>query len=179
MVLLPLAGQHWAGGAGYGPALAVLGFGALGAPLLWWLGRTTASRTRLGLVLFGLTIALLPLTTAVGWALVPLAVAGAATVHVEGALTETIQDGVPDTVRAGLLGLTDSVMVGAAMVGSLVAPWLSGAIGPRALLVALAVLTLAGAGAVHASRPARATSRGSALEPHIPAQRTAADARTR
>jgi MFS family permease len=166
--LLPLAGGYWSGGeAGYGPATAVLGFGAVAAPLLWWLGRTATSRTRLGLLLFGLTIGLAPLAPALTWAVLPLAVAGAATVHVEGALTETIQDGVPDNARAGVLGLTDSVMVGAAMLGSLVAPWIAATIGARGLLVLLAAVAVTGAasyGAMRRPRPQPVM---------IPAQRTA------
>jgi MFS family permease len=172
--LLPLAGGYWSGGeAGYGPATAVLGFGALAAPLLWWLGRTATSRTRLGLLLFGLTIGLVPLAPALGWAVLPLAVAGAATVHVEGALTETIQDGVPDSARAGVLGLTDSVMVGAAMLGSLVAPWLAATIGARALLVVLAAVSLTGAAAYGAMRRRRPQA------VRIPAQRGPREARPR
>ena len=155
LALLPLAARHWSGGqAGFGPATAVLGFGALGAPLLWWLGRSATSRTALGLVLLALTIGLLPMAPALGWALLPLALAGAATVFVEGALTETIQDGVPDAARAGVLGLTDSVMVGAALVGSLVAPWLAATIGARGLLLLLAATALATALPLRpASRP--------------------------
>jgi MFS transporter len=154
--LLPLAGSHWSGGeAGYGPATAALGFGALAAPLLWWLGRNATSRTRLGLLLFGLTIGLVPLAPALTWAVLPLAVAGAATVHVEGALTETIQDGVPNNARAGVLGLTDSVMVGAAMLGSLVAPWFAATIGARGLLVVLAAVAVSGAASCGAWRRRR------------------------
>ena len=96
-------------------------------------------------MLLALTIGLLPMAPALGWAVLPLALAGAATVYVEGALTETIQDGVPDAARAGVLGLTDSVMVGAALVGSLVAPWLAATLGARGLLLLLAAMALAGA----------------------------------
>jgi hypothetical protein len=170
IVLLPLAAGRWSGGeTGYGPATAVLGFGALGAPLLWWLGRTAISRTRLGLLLLGASVALVPLAPAVGWALLPLAVAGAATVHVEGALTETIQDGVPDAARAGVLGLTDSVMVGAAMIGSLLAPWLAATVGAPLLLVILAAATVAGA-AAYGAQP-----RGRTVAVTIPAQRRSSD----
>jgi hypothetical protein len=73
----------------------------------------------------------------------PLAVVGAATVHVESAVTEAIQDAVPDAHRAGALGVTDSVMVGSGLAGSLVAPWLGSAMGPRAELLLLASLSVA------------------------------------
>ncbi len=62
----------------------------------------------------------------------------------ESAVTETIQDGVPDERRAGVLGLTDSVMVGAAMVGSLLAPWLASVVGARASLLLIAAVTMMG-----------------------------------
>ncbi len=168
LALLPLAAGHWTGGeTGYGPATAALGFGALAAPLLWWLGRSATTRTWLGLVLLALVIGLVPLAPGLGWALLPLALAGAATVFVEAALTETIQDGVPDSARAGVLGLTDSVMVGAAMVGSLVAPWLAATIGARGLVLLLAATTLAAASTYVGTRRRRAAPVA------IPAQRTA------
>jgi MFS family permease len=96
---------------------------------------------RWGLLLLGGALLLVASTPSVVWALAPLAVVGAVSVHVEGALTETIQDAVPDSARAGVLGLTDTVMVAAALLGSLAAPWLSSAVGPRS-----AVLLLAGVG---------------------------------
>ena len=99
MALLPLAAEDWSGG--YGPATAVLGFGAVAAPLLWRLGGSPGARARAGLVLLAAALAALPLSPALGWALPSLAVAGAAAVHVEGAVTETLQDAVPDEHRAG------------------------------------------------------------------------------
>ena len=145
LLLLPIAEDVWHKGAGgYGLATGWLGFGALAAPLLWWLGRSAASRRRRGLVVLGLSLAAVPLVPVMGWALPLLAVVGAASVHVESAVTETIQDGVPDEQRAGVLGLTDSVMVGAAMVGSLLAPWLASVVGARASLLLIAAVTMIG-----------------------------------
>jgi hypothetical protein len=142
--LLPVAEHVWSGGgSGYGLATGLLGVGALAAPLLWRLGTTPTARARWGLLLLAVAVAVLPLTPAVAWALAPLAVAGAATVHVESAVTETIQDAVPDRVRAGVLGLTDSVMVAAALVGSLVAPGLVAALGVLGLFGLLTLVTLA------------------------------------
>ena len=175
LALLPLAERLWkGGGTGYGLATGVLGFGALAAPALWRLGSTAGGRARGGLLLLGGALIVLPLTSEIGWALVPLAVAGAATVHVERALTETIQDGVPDAARAGVLGLTDSVMVGAALVGSLAAPWLASGLGVRAFLVLLAVMCMAGTAAVARARPAAVadTPTGAPTSgPPIPQQR--------
>ena len=61
---------------------------------------------------------------------------------VESLLTGTLQDAVPDRYRAGALGLADTVMVGACLVGSLVAPALARYAGarPALLLVALAAV---------------------------------------
>ncbi len=170
LALLPLATLGWRdGGAGYGLATGLLGFGALGAPLLWWLGSSAHARARLGLVLLGVALLVVPVGPGVAWALAPLAVVGAASVHVESAVTETIQDAVPDDRRAGILGLTDSVMVGAALVGSLAAPWLSSLLGAHALFVLLAVLCLAAV--VVPVRHARHVGAGSV--PWVPRQRTA------
>ena len=57
-------------------------------------------------------------------------------------LTGTLQDAVPDRYRAGALGLADTIMVGACLVGSLVAPALSRYAGarPALLLVAAAAV---------------------------------------
>jgi hypothetical protein len=163
LALLPLAERVWAGGgAGFGPAVAVLGLGALGAPLLWWLGSGAAARTRRGLLLLAVALAVTAAGPAVGWVLVPLAVAGAASVHVEASATGAIQDGVPDGHRAGVLGLTDSVMVAAAMLASLVAPWAASVLGPRGLVAALA-----GACVAMVLLPAT----GRAVAPSIPGQR--------
>ena len=71
-----------------------------------------------------------------------LALAGATGVVVESRLTGTLQDAVPDRYRAGALGLADTVMVGACLVGSLVAPALATYAGarPALLVVALAAV---------------------------------------
>ena len=174
LALLPLAERLWGnGGTGYGLATGVLGFGALAAPALWRLGSTAGGRARAGLLLLGGSLTVLPLTPEIGWALVPLVVAGAASVHVEGALTETIQDGVPDAARASVLGLTDSVMVGAALAGSLAAPWLASGLGVRAFVVILAGACVAGTAAVARTRPAAVPdpASGPTSAPPIPQQR--------
>ncbi len=174
LALLPLSTEAWRGGArGYGLAAAMVGFGALAAPALWRLGRTTGGRARFGLVLVGVALAVVPLAPTVGWALAPLVVVGAATVHVEGALTEAIQDAVPDHHRAGMLGLTDSVMVGAALLASLAAPWLSSTLGAALTVVLLAACCTAAAGLPLESRRAVPTglSRPAAPGPSVPSQR--------
>jgi MFS family permease len=138
LTLLPLAAAGW-GPTGFGVATGVLGFGALAAPLLWWFGRTSLRRARAGLLLLAFALVLVPFSPHLLLALPALAVVGAAAVHVEGAATETIQDGVPDAHRAGTLGLTDSAMVGAAMLGSLVAPLMVSLLGAGWFVVLLAL----------------------------------------
>jgi MFS family permease len=169
LALLPVSAQLWhAGDSGYGLATGLLGFGAVGAPLLWRLGSSARGRARWGLLLLGGSLVVVPLTPAVGWAALPLVIAGAATVHVEGAVTEAIQDAVPDSQRAGALGLTDSVMVGAGLAGSLLAPWLSSALGPRGVVLFLAAASMATVAAL-GRRDAEA------VEPRVPSQRRADD----
>ena len=144
LVLLPLSEETWGrGDAGFGIATACLGFGALGAPLLARLARQLggATTTR-GLVTIGVAVALVA-ATPVPWPALPvLALAGASGVVVESLLTGTLQDAVPDRYRAGALGLADTVMVGACLVGSLVAPALAKYAGarPALLVVALAAV---------------------------------------
>jgi MFS family permease len=139
VVLLPLSHDAWGlGDAGFGVATACLGFGALGAPL-WRLWRATRTH---GLVLLALAL-LVVAATPVPWVALPLlGLAGATGVVVESRLTQTLQDAVPDHYRAGALGLADCVMVGGALVGTLVAPALARFAGarPALLVVALAAL---------------------------------------
>lgn len=156
VALLPLAEEIWAGGtpawsdaSAYGLATGALGFGALGGPLLRSVGRALATRMARGLL-----VAAVALTAASGapsawWAVAPLLVVGAAAVGVEAAATELLQDTVPDHRRAGVLGLGDSVMVLAALLGALLAPPLAGVWGPRPVLWLLAVACLLGAPVVH------------------------------
>ena len=69
----------------------------------------------------------------------PLAVAGASGTVVECVSTEVLQRSLPDRMRAFALGLADAVMVAAAMLGALVAPWLASMLGPVPLFVTLAL----------------------------------------
>ncbi len=136
LVLLPLSQDSWGHGeAGFGIATACLGFGALGAPVLARL--VTATRTGC-LTTVGVALALVALTP-VPWPALPLlALAGAAGVVVESLVTGTLQDAVPDHYRAGALGLADTVMVGACLVGSLGAPALATYAGAQPALLAVA-----------------------------------------
>jgi MFS family permease len=139
VVLLPLSHDTWElGDAGFGVATACLGFGALGAPL-WRLWRATRTH---GLVLIALAL-LVVAATPVPWVALPvLGLAGATGVVVESRLTQTLQGAVPDHYRAGALGLADCIMVGGALVGSLVGPFANRLAGARPALLVVAALCL-------------------------------------
>ena len=64
--------------------------------------------------------------------------------QVETAATAAIQRHAPDPMRATVLGITDTAMVAAALVGALVAPVLAGAMGARALVLGTGVVCVAG-----------------------------------
>jgi hypothetical protein len=136
---------------GFGISTAALGFGSLAASLLlmvlWQRGSLLA--TGGGFAADGLapTVAL-----AVG----PLAVAGAAGTAVECASTDVLQRSVPDRFRAFSLGLTDSIMVAAAMPGSFLVPLLSSGIGAPGAFVVSGVSV--NAAAVVWQLPARRTA---------------------
>ena len=140
VLLLPLSEDTWGrGDAGFGLATACLGFGALGAPAL---ARLVTATTGRGLATVAVAVGLVA-ATPVPWPALPLlALAGATGVVIESLLTGTLQDAVPDRYRAGALGLTDTVMVGACLVGSLVAPPLARLAGARPALVAVGLCAL-------------------------------------
>ena len=143
VVLLPLTQEVWEqGDGGFGLATALFGFGALGAPLLWWVRGSEGTRRQWGLAILGLAVAWVALSPSPVAALPILGVAGAVAVLVECAITETIQLGVADEHRAGVLGLADAVMVSCAMVGSFTAPLLADALGARLTLLLVGVACL-------------------------------------
>lgn len=133
----------WASGTAYGVASGALGFGALLAPILAGCGSGRASRSRWGLLLLSAGVLAAAVSPTVLWALGPLLLAGAAAVHAESAATAVIQVEADDVVRASLFGLADACMVGAALVGALLAPSLASACGAQTLLVAAAVVAVA------------------------------------
>jgi len=147
IALLNLSYEAWGSGdRGFGVATAALGFGSLAAPLLGLLIRLRGSLLITGGGLF--TAGLVPGAAA---AVAPLALAGSAGTVVECVSTAVLQRSVPDRVRAFSLGLADTVMVLAAMLGALVAPWLAALIGAPALFATTGLLLIA----VAVSRPGR------------------------
>jgi MFS family permease len=145
VALLPLADLRWGGPAAFGVAAAALGFGSLGAPLLSGWRAGCARRVRVGSVCLGVVLLLVAPAPTVWVAVAPLAVAGMLAVHVEAAATGVLQDGVPDGLRASVLGLADSVMLAAALVGSLAGPMLVEVAGGLPVLLGCAFLAAAGA----------------------------------
>jgi hypothetical protein len=162
IALLPMATDAWSNPwpteAAFGIGTAVLGFGALGAPLLVRVGRGPVRRALSGLALMSAGIVLLGLAPAILAALPALGLIGAAAVHAEGNATRHLQDLIPDESRASVFGLGDTAMVGAALVGSLVAPPLAEALGARALLIAVAIVLVAMGGLIR-SAPVRVAER--------------------
>jgi predicted MFS family arabinose efflux permease len=197
LALLPMALDSWSSdAAGYGLATGVLGFAALGAPLLRRIGATPVVSMRRGLLVVAIGVLFVVPAPSIGWALVPLAVAGAAAVSVEASATAVIQEAVSDEVRATVFGLNDSVIVAAALVGSLMAPVSVAVVGGGPALAVTAVgLALAAWWARTATVEAPSPRLPSVLSekgtdgdarsedeptttndaPHVPAQRTPAD----
>ncbi|QIG44651.1 MFS transporter [Nocardioides anomalus] len=152
LALLPLCLGAWGTGqTGFGTATACLGLGALAAPLLS--GGHAAVR---GPLAMGAALVLVAVTP-VHWVVLPvLALAGATGVLVESRATGALQDAVPDHHRAGALGLMDTVMVGACLIGSLVAPALVGLVGGRVvLLLAASAVALTALAALRSPYDAR------------------------
>ncbi|HRW19262.1 MAG TPA: MFS transporter [Dermatophilaceae bacterium] len=142
ILLLPLAQQWNVGQGGFGTATAVLGFASVAAPLL---GRLCTGQRSALLALAGS----IGVVACSGWpvALVGLVIAGMVSVRAEGAATVALQQSVPDDSRASVLGLGDSLMVAAALVASIGAPWLAEPVGATGAGLAGALVAL-GAAAV-------------------------------
>ncbi len=141
--LLALFDGRWVGGdREFGLSTAAIGAGALAAPAVCALIRlpATSQLRALGLLLGGLLV----LLAAPDWrvALAPLAVVGVATTQVECAVTTRIQQALPRRACASALGITDTAMVGANLIGAASAPFAISAVGSTWFLTGLAVLTL-------------------------------------
>ena len=132
--LLSLSHEHWkAGDAGFGLGTAALGFGSLAAPLL-----AAVLRMRGSLLLSAGSLGVAGVVPGIAAAAGPLVLAGASGTVVECVGTEVLQRSLPDRMRAFSLGLADSVMVLAALLGALAAPSLTTLLGPVAMFVGLA-----------------------------------------
>jgi MFS family permease len=136
-----------AGQVGYLTAAIGIGglVGAFGAMTLK--GKRLALPFGLALVLWGLPIALIAPRPAFAAAAVLLAIVGAANSVEDVALFTLLQRIIPDDVLTRALGAFWGIAMGAVALGSIVAPLIVEALGPRAALIAvgsiLPVLTLA------------------------------------
>lgn len=145
LALLPLA-EAWTSsgdGTAFGIATGALGFGALGGPVLGRIGGRWRVGARTWLVVLGGCLAGVAPAPSL-WVAVPLlAVAGASAVQVEIEATAYVQTAAPDRLCASILGLTDTAMVAAALLGALVAPVLAAAFGPRPVVLVAAAASVA------------------------------------
>lgn len=156
VTLLPLTLDSWgAGEPEFGFGTAALGVGSLATPLL---ARLVRGRTahRAASVAAGLPLA--AVLVAPSWAsgLLPLAAFGAGATLVECETTRVLQEQAPPRYRALALGIADTAMMAAALAGAALAPWLSGLLGPLALVGCLAVLVAAASWFGLSVRPVRA-----------------------
>jgi MFS family permease len=120
--------------------------GAVGAMTLG--GRRLAFAFGLALVFWGLPIALIGSSADLAFAIGMLAVVGAANSVEDVAGFTLLQRLVPDQLLTRVLGVTWSLAMGGVAIGSIAAPVLVEAVGPRAALVVVgAVLPLLSLGA--------------------------------
>jgi MFS family permease len=143
IALLPLAREQWHGDAReFGLATAALGLGAFAAPVLlklWGLGCLAGRRSAL---MLGAFLAALLAGPQLWWAMLALAVTGAAAVHVEAVATASLQTATPDRDRSSVLGLADSLMVAAGAAGAAVTPRLAELWGPSLVIAGCAICSL-------------------------------------
>ena len=108
---------------------ALVVFGAIGSTRL-------ATMFGVGVLLWGVPLALLGLRPSVVAALVCFAVVGLGNIFVDVAGVTLLQRAAPDEVRARVFGVLESVLFGTIGIGAIVAPLLTSAFGPRGALVA-------------------------------------------
>ena len=116
----------------------------------WGIGIVAGCRSSLVFAGFLVVVAA---SAGLWWALLPIIVIGAASVHVEAVATTMMQKSVPDNARASLLGLADSVMVGTAALAATITPYLAGLVGSRIVFVVCACGCVAMALVLQASGP--------------------------
>jgi MFS family permease len=137
------------GPSGVGFLNSAVGIGAL-AGMLFMLTLIGTSRLaavfRLGILLWGVPLALLGIWPSVAAALVLLGILGVGNTLVDVAGLTLLQRAAPDEVRARVFGVLESVFLGTIAIGAILAPLLTSALGARGALVAagggLSVLVL-------------------------------------
>jgi MFS family permease len=127
------------GASGVGFLNSADGVGALAGVLVVFSaigGSRLAAMFGVGILLWGVPLALLGLRPSVPAALVCFAVIGLGNTLVDVAGVTLIQRAAPDEVRARVFGVLESVFLGTIGIGAIVAPLLTSAFGPRGALVA-------------------------------------------
>jgi MFS family permease len=137
------------GPSGVGFLNSAVGIGALAGMLvmLTLIGTSRlAAVFRLGILLWGVPLALLGIWPSVAVALVLLGILGVGNTLVDVAGLTLLQRAAPDEVRARVFGVLESVFLGTIAIGAILAPLLTSALGARGALVAagggLSVLVL-------------------------------------
>ena len=158
VALVGLAADVWrTHDEGFGLATSALGFGALGGPLVGLLVvalvRSRWSRAGVALVMTGAPVALVAAAPDHLWALAPLAWSVQRRPTWRRRRSRTSRPRCPDERRAGVLGISDSAIVSAMMVGAFAAPVLAALIGDRWLMVLLGALCCAGVVWARGARP--------------------------
>ncbi|HEX6490290.1 MAG TPA: MFS transporter [Gaiellaceae bacterium] len=127
------------GPTGVGYLNSAVGVGALVAMLLVLalIGtRRLATGFGLGILLWGVPLALLGLWPSVAAALVLFGLLGIGNTFVDVAGLTLIQRATPERVRARVFGVLESVFLGTIGIGAILAPLLTSALGPRGALIA-------------------------------------------
>jgi MFS family permease len=137
------------GPSGVGFLNSAVGIGALAGMLvmLTLIGTSRlAAVFRLGILLWGVPLALLGIWPSVAAALVLLGILGVGNTLVDVAGLTLLQRAAPDEVRARVFGVLESVFLGTIAIGAILAPLLTAALGARGALIAagggLSVLVL-------------------------------------
>jgi MFS family permease len=127
------------GPAGVGFLNSADGVGALAAFFVL-LGAITSGRLAgmfgLGILLWGVPLAVLGLSPSVPLALVSFGVVGVGNVLVDVAGLTLVQRLAPDAVRARVFGVLETVFLGTVGLGAILAPLLNSAFGSRGALIA-------------------------------------------
>jgi MFS family permease len=140
--------QLGAGEEGTGFLNAGMGLGAvLGAVASGVVVANAGLRTILlvGTLVFAVGLAVLGLVPSIGLAFVAMAIASAGSLLAEVVSTTIIQRLVPDAMRGRAIGTVDTLTILAYAAGSLALPVLAGELGVAYVLVASAVVVVAGA----------------------------------
>jgi MFS family permease len=127
------------GPSGVGFLNSAVGVGALAGMLvvLAVLGtRRLAGVFQLGILLWGVPLAVLGAWPSVAAALLLFGVLGVGNTLVDVAGLTLVQRTAPDAVRARVFGVLESVFLGTIGIGAIVAPLLTGAFGPGGALIA-------------------------------------------